>query len=67
MLPRVFGVLLMLGCVGYLIEEVGGLLYPGFGSTLLAQFVNLPAAAGEIGLGFWLLLRGVRQPTGDSG
>ena len=67
MVPRVFGVLLMLGCVGYLIEEVGGLLYPGFGSTLLAQVVNLPAAAGEIGLGFWLLLRGVRQPTGDSG
>jgi hypothetical protein len=67
MVPKVFGVLLMLGCVGYLVEEIGGLLYPGFGTTLLAQFVSLPAAAGEIGLGFWLLLRGARQTPVGSG
>lgn len=66
MVPRVFGILLMLGCVGYLVEEVGALLYPGFGSTVLAQVVNLPSAAGEIGLCFWLLLRGVRQPSAGS-
>jgi Domain of unknown function (DUF4386) len=67
MVPRVFGVLLMLGCMGYLVEEIGGLLYRGFGTTLLSQFVTLPAAAGEIGLGFWLLVRGIRQMSLSSG
>ena len=67
LIPRVFGVLLLLGGVGYLVDEIGDLLYQGFGTTLVAQFVSLPAAAGEIGLGFWLLLRGVRQPLVGSG
>jgi hypothetical protein len=59
--PRVFGVLLLLGGLGYLIQEAGGVLSSAFGQTLLSQYATLPAAAGEIGLGFWLLLRGIRQ------
>jgi len=64
--PKVFGVLLLLGGVGYLIQDFGGVLSSGFGQTPLSQFVTLPAAAGEIGLGFWLLLRGVRKAPVDS-
>ena len=64
--PRVFGVLLLLGGVGYLVQEFGSLLHSDFGKTLLSQFVTLPAAAGEIGLGFWLLLRGIRRTPVDS-
>jgi len=64
--PKVFGVLLLLGGVGYLIQDFGGVLFSGFGQTPLSQLVTLPAAAGEIGLGFWLLLRGVRQAPFDS-
>ena len=64
--PRVFGVLLLLGGVGYLVQEFGSLLYSDFGKMLLSQFVTLPAAAGEIGLGFWLLLRGIRRTPVDS-
>lgn len=59
--PRVFSILLLLGGAGYLIQEVGGVLSSSFGQTQLSQFATLPAAAGEIGLGFWLLLRGIRQ------
>ena len=65
--PRAFGVLLLLGGVGYLIQEIGGVLSSSFGQTLLSQFATLPAAAGEIGLGFWLLLRGIRQDTVGTG
>lgn len=59
--PRLFGVLLLLGGMGYLLQELGGILFSGFRQTPLSQFSTLPAAAGEIGLGVWLLLRGIRQ------
>jgi hypothetical protein len=65
--PRAFGVLLLLGGVGYCIQEIGGVLSSSFGQTPLSQFATLPAAAGEIGLGFWLLLRGIRQITVGTG
>jgi hypothetical protein len=61
LMPRVFGLLLLLGGIGYLIQEVGGVLSSSFGQTLLSQLATLPAAAGEIGSGVWLLLRGIRQ------
>jgi Domain of unknown function (DUF4386) len=64
--PRVLGILLLLGGVGYLIQEIGGALSSSFGQTPLSQYATLPAAAGEIGLGFWLLLRGVRQIAVDA-
>jgi hypothetical protein len=61
MVPKVLGVLLMLGCVGYLIDVTGDLLYPHYSETPLSQFVTLPASAGEIGLCLWLLIKGVRE------
>jgi hypothetical protein len=64
--PRIFGILLLLGGAGYLIQEFGSVLSNGFGQTLLSQLATLPAAAGEIGLGFWLLLRGIRQAALNS-
>ncbi len=60
-------VLLFPGGVGYLIQELGGVLSNSFGQTPLSQFATLPAAAGEIGLGVWLLLRGIRQAAVNSG
>jgi hypothetical protein len=65
--PRVFGVLLLLGGLGYLIQEFGGVFSSSFGQTLVSQYATLPAAAGEIGLGFWLLLRGIRQAAVNCG
>lgn len=64
--PRIFGILLLLGGAGYLVQEFGSVLSNGFGKTLLSQLAPLPAAAGEIGLGFWLLLRGIPQAALNS-
>ncbi len=64
--PRVLGILLLLGGAGYLIQEIGGVLSSSFGQTPLSQYATLPAAAGEIGLGFWLFLRGIRQTALDA-
>ncbi|MFZ6024130.1 MAG: DUF4386 domain-containing protein [Bacteroidota bacterium] len=60
-LPKILGVLLMLGCVGYLINFTGDMLiknYPVFG---ISKIVSLPASLGEIGTCFWLLIMGARN------
>lgn len=61
-LPRILGVLLMMGCFGYLIDFSGRFFFSGYTETM-AGFVGLPAAAGEIGTCLWLLIVGVREGT----
>jgi hypothetical protein len=63
-LPKLFGVLLMLGCFGYLITFFGDFLYPDFNKTLISDIASLPAAAGEIGICLWLLIMGTNKLTG---
>ncbi len=65
MLPRVLGVLLMLGGGGYLMDVFGQLLLPGYADMTFASYVNLPAALGEVGTCLWLLLIGVRVRGGQ--
>ena len=58
-LPRLLGLLLVLGGVGYVVQVFGGLV-PGFTDSALAGYIRLPAALGEIGSCLWLLLFGAR-------
>jgi hypothetical protein len=53
-LPRVLGILLMMGCFGYLVDSVTFFLFPNFGVTV-SQFTFI----GEILLPLWLLIKGV--------
>lgn len=63
-LPKLLGVCLMLGGLGYLTDVFTSLLAP---DIRLPGFVMLPAALGEIGTCLWLLLVGVRpRPTGTA-
>lgn len=64
-LPRVLGVLLMMGCFGYLIDFFGRALFPGYAEAIIARFVTLPASVGEIGTCLWLLTMGARDPKGS--
>lgn len=61
MLPRVLGVLLMLGCFGYLVNVFGEILIAGYSSTTMARFARVPASIGEIGTCLWLVTFGVRE------
>lgn len=60
-MPRVLGVLLMLGCLGYMIDVLGALLAPAYADSIVAKYAMLPASLGEIGACLWLLLFGVRM------
>lgn len=60
-LPRILGVLLMLGCCGYLISFVGNTMMENYGQTFISGYVTIPASLGEIGTCLWLLIRGINE------
>jgi len=53
-IPRILGVLLIIGCFGYLIDSVTFVLFPNFDATI-SQFTFW----GEVLLPLWLLIKGV--------
>jgi hypothetical protein len=53
-LPKFIGVLLMIGCVGYVADALVFLLYPAFGVTF-SEYTFV----GELVLPVWLLVKGV--------
>jgi hypothetical protein len=59
-LPKFLGILLMAGCFGYLINFIGGFLFPRYADIGIAKFVSLPATIGEIGICLWLLIAGIK-------
>jgi hypothetical protein len=60
-LPRILGILLMIGCFGYLTEVFGRLLFPaGYAAAGISNFMIIPSALGEVGTCLWLLIKGAR-------
>ena len=60
-LPKVLGVLLMLGCFGYLLSSFGDILAPAFAQSAFSKYITLPASLGEIVICLWLLIKGVKN------
>lgn len=61
-MPRVLGLLVIIAGLGYTIDTFSALLLPGFGVTL-SMFTFI----GEVLLGFWLLIKGVRANEWEEG
>jgi hypothetical protein len=53
-LPRVLGILLMIGCFGYLVDSFTFFLFPNL-HVAISQFTSI----GELLLALWLLIKGV--------
>ncbi len=58
--PRLLGVLLILGCGGYLAAYFGPLLYDGYRDLPFRSLISMPGSVGEIGTCLWLLIMGAR-------
>ena len=58
LIPRVFGVLLMLGCLSYLVRFSVQIIAP---EISLPSWVRLPSTLGEIGTCLWLLIMGAKS------
>jgi Domain of unknown function (DUF4386) len=57
-LPRFFAALLLIECLGFLIQSVGGLLWPGHADDL-AVLTAIPSWV-ELFLPLWLIIRGIK-------
>jgi len=61
-LPKFLGVLLMMGCFGYVINFLGYSLFPdSYRGSIIAENATLPAHIGEIGTCLWLLIMGAKE------
>lgn len=65
-IPKVLGILLIIGCFAYLVQSTIALLFPIY-NGIVAVMLILPLAAGEISMILWLLLNGlrVRRPAAN--
>ncbi len=62
-LPRLLGVLLLLGSAGYLVDTACRFFVADYASWPAAGWVTLPASIGELGTCAWLLVFGARDCT----
>lgn len=60
-IPKPFGVLLVLGCIGYLVNFTGHTLIADFSKLGISKYTSLLPAIAEIGTCIWLLLFGIKE------
>ncbi len=58
--PKVFGILMLVAGLGYLLETFGNFLFPG-NQIVLANIVGFSAAIGEVSLTLYFLVKGTRK------
>ena len=62
-IPRILGVLLIIGGFGYLIDTFALLLLPNYEAyEAIFSLLIIPTALGEVLLALWLLIKGVKIP-----
>lgn len=59
-IPKIFGYLLMLGCLGYVLDSSISIVAPQYKVT--TELLMIPLGIGEIAMMFWLLIKGVKKP-----
>jgi hypothetical protein len=60
-LPKFFGVLLIMGCFGYLINLLGNTLLLDYPNLGISKYISMPATFGEIGICLWLVVLGANE------
>ena len=61
LIPRLLGIFLMIGSIGYLIDFFGRVIMPEYSDSILASYITIPASIGEIGTCLWLLTMGAKE------
>lgn len=60
-LPRILGILLIIGGFGILTDLFAGTLSPRYAETPISTFLEMSSSFGEIGICLWLLIFGARK------
>lgn len=63
--PKILGVLLIIACVGYLVDFLTRLLFPDYVATI-SPIVGA-SKFGELAIILWLLIKGVKEPQAAAG
>jgi hypothetical protein len=58
-LPKILGILLMVGCFAYLADLFSRFLAPDVATTI-APFVAIAGATAELSFAAWLLVKGIK-------
>ena len=61
LIPKLFGILLMLGAIGYVVNFIGFVLFSNYDDSIFPSVFKLPSSIGEIGTCLWLLIVGVKK------
>lgn len=59
--PRLLGILLMLGCAGYLVNFTGNTLIENYGAIDIEKYMSLLPAIAELSTCGWLLFYGLKK------
>lgn len=59
-IPKIFGIMLMIGCFGYLAELTTFLMFPGKGEWVFT-IATIPSAIAELSVMLWLIIMGVKK------
>ncbi len=60
-IPRLLGLLLVLGGLGYIANDFGPMLFPAYKGTMAYDIASMPSSFGEIGAALWLLIFGAKK------
>lgn len=60
-LPKILGILLMVGAIGYIINLFGKILVENYYDLGFGTYLSIPSSIGEIATCFWLLIMGDRK------
>ncbi len=59
-IPKILGILLMLGCVGYLINFTGNTLLEHYAEIGIRKYMGMLPAIAEVSICLWLLIFGIQ-------
>jgi hypothetical protein len=60
-IPRILGIFLILGCIGYVAHFFLDFFLPSYRTTAFAEYIHTPSAIGELGTCLWLLIMGAKD------
>jgi hypothetical protein len=65
-LPKILGVFLVIGCLGYLLDSISNYLFPAYAAAL-DPVVMVTGLIGEIPILLWLLIKGINDDRQEFG
>lgn len=65
-IPKFLGVLLVIGCVGYLINFTGNTLFENYSKIGMGKYIGMLPAVAEVSICFWLLFFGLQTKRNES-